>query len=58
MKSEEEIYLYYGTQNLDLDIKYKIDPDYNSGKKFEFGNGFYLTPNRELAESYISINLY
>lgn len=54
MESQENtINLYYGTKNLDLDFKYKIDPDFNGGRIFEFGNGFYLTPNRELAESYI-----
>lgn len=47
------IYLYYGTKNLELDFKYKIDPEFDGNKKFEFGNGFYLTPNKELAESYI-----
>lgn len=47
------INLYYGTKNLELDFKYKIDPDFDGIKRFEFGNGFYLTPNRDLAESYI-----
>lgn len=50
------IKLYYGTKNLDLDFKYKINPDFNGGRTFEFGSGFYLTPNKELAESYARHN--
>lgn len=50
--NKDTIYLYYGTQNLDLDNKYNIDPDYNGNKIFEFGNGFYLTPNKSLAKAY------
>ncbi|ENZ30557.1 MULTISPECIES: DUF3990 domain-containing protein [Clostridium] len=50
------INLYYGTKNLELDFKYKIDPDFDGGKIFEFGNGFYLTPNKDLAESYAKHN--
>lgn len=53
INENNKISLYYGTRNLDLDFKYKIDPNFNGGRIFEFGNGFYLTPNRELAESYI-----
>lgn len=46
---------YYGTTNtlLDMDETCKIDPMYNTGKFFEFGNGFYLTRDRDFAESYI-----
>lgn len=57
MQKEDTMYdLYYGTGNLDLDFKYKIDPDFNGNRIFEFGNGFYLTPSKPLAESYIKRN--
>lgn len=43
---------YYGTSNLDLDVKVAIDPNYPSLKKFEFGNGFYLSPYKNVATDY------
>lgn len=55
-------YFYYGTADLkidtDLDPDYKLNPDFDGKRKFEFGNGFYLTPDRNLAESYIRRNYY
>lgn len=46
---------YYGTTNLSLGVEggIPIDPEYNTGKIFEFGRGFYMTQDRELAEQYI-----
>lgn len=62
LEDDTKNYFYYGTADLkidtDLNSDYKLNPDFNGKRKFEFGNGFYLTPDRNLAESYIRRNHY
>lgn len=43
---------FYGTANLDLDVGIEIDPNYENLNKFEFGNGFYLSPYKNVAIDY------
>jgi len=50
--NEDDRYFYYGTANLNLDVKIMINPKYEAQKKFEFGNGFYLTPYKNVAKDY------
>lgn len=38
--------MYFGTINLDLGIKFSINPESDTGRRFEYGNGFYLTENK------------
>ena len=49
---EENVYFYYGTDNLELDITIPINPSHPSQKKFEFGNGFYLSEYVNVAIDY------
>lgn len=49
------INMYYGTSDEKLGDTIEIDPEYNTGKFFEFGNGFYLTVSKDMAASYAEI---
>ncbi|NFF80410.1 hypothetical protein FDA09_11675 [Clostridium botulinum] len=57
MENHEFIDLYYGTINPDIITKYPIDPCYNSKNIFEFGNGFYLSLDKNISQEYIRIKL-
>ena len=49
------IKMYYGTSDEKLGDTIEIDPEYNTGKVFEFGNGFYLAVSKDMAASYAEI---
>lgn len=49
---QDKIILYYGTNNPELERSIKIDPKHNGGRYFEFGNGFYLAQDIEIAIDY------
>ena len=34
--------MYFATADDKLGVTTSIDPEYNTGNRFEFGNGFYL----------------
>lgn len=49
------MFVYYGTADYKLVTNGCIDPEYVTGKIFEFGNGFYVSFNKKGAERYPKI---
>lgn len=49
----EEIPIYYGTRDNNLNVEYFLNPDHPNNCIFEFGKGVYFTTDEKIANDYI-----